>query len=107
MDLRLIYITTKDVDEARRIGRSLITERLVACVNIVDAIESLYWWKGEIVDSREAVVIAKTKTALVPAVIEKVKLLHGYECPCVVALPILEGNEDFLRWIENETVYSS
>jgi periplasmic divalent cation tolerance protein len=107
MDITLIYITTKDTEEARRIGRTLVEERLVACVNIVDNVNSLYWWEEKIVDDREAIVIAKTKGTLVPAVIERVKSLHGYSCPCVVALPIVDGNKDFLSWVCNETVTSS
>jgi Uncharacterized protein involved in tolerance to divalent cations len=103
MDVRLIYITTKDREEAGRIGRTLVEERLVACVNILDKVDSLYWWEGKIVDDREALIIAKTKNTLVPAVIERVKSLHGYSCPCIVALPIVDGNEDFLTWVCNET----
>lgn len=102
MDVRLIYVTVKDTEEARRIGRTLIEERLVACVNILDGINSLYWWKGKIVDDREALVIAKTKGSLVPAVIEKVRSLHSYSCPCIVTLPIIDGNQDFLSWVERE-----
>jgi periplasmic divalent cation tolerance protein len=104
MDLRLVYITTKDKEEARRIGRTLVEERLVACVNILDGLNSMYWWEGKIADENEALVIAKTKGPLVRAVIEKVKSMHSYTCPCVVALPILEGNQDFLKWICDETL---
>ena len=98
-----IYVTTKDADEARRIGRELVESRLAACVNIIGGVNSLYWWEGKIQDEREAVLVAKTRESLVPELIEKVKSLHSYTCPCVVALPVEDGNPDFLRWIEGET----
>lgn len=103
MKLCLVYITAEDKDEARAIGRELVESRLAACVNIIDGVNSFYWWDGEIQDDDEAVLIAKTKEALVPELIEKVKSLHSYECPCIVSMPILDGNADFLQWIEDET----
>jgi len=103
MNHRFVYVTTASREEARAIGRALVEERLVACVNILDGVSSLYWWKGEIQDDREAVLIAKTTSARMPQVIERVKALHSYEVPCVVSLPILEGNPAFLEWIARET----
>ena len=103
MNLNLVYITAEDTDEARAIGRALVESRLVACVNIIDGVNSMYWWEGAIQDDHEAVLIAKTREALVPELIEKVKELHSYECPCIVSMPIESGNVDFLRWIEDET----
>ena len=103
MELRFIYITACDRDQARAIGRTLVEERLVACVNIIDGMNSLYWWQGAIRDDHEAIVIAKTRADLVPRLTDRVKALHSYHVPCIVALPILSGNLDFLRWIEQET----
>ena len=103
MELNLVYITAKDKEEARRIGRELVTNRLAACVNIIDGVNSIYWWEGSVRDESEAVLVAKTRKSLVPALIRKVKSIHSYTCPCVVSLPILDGNPDFLAWIANET----
>jgi periplasmic divalent cation tolerance protein len=103
MELRFIYITAKDRDQARAIGRALVEERLAACVNIIDGVNSFYWWHDAIQDDREAVVIAKTRAELVPKLTDRVRALHSYQVPCVVALPILSGNPDFLTWIEQET----
>ncbi|MBN2097217.1 MAG: divalent-cation tolerance protein CutA [Candidatus Omnitrophica bacterium] len=103
MKLNLVYITAKDKDEARKIGRELVKERLAACVNIIDGMNSLYWWEGKIQDDNEAILIAKTKESLVSALITKVKSLHSYSCPCIVSLPILDGNKDYLEWLEKET----
>ena len=98
-----VYITAGDEDEARMLGRALIEARLAASVNIIPQVRSLFRWRGEQKDVGEAVVIAKTRDSLVEAVVAKVKELHSYECPCIVALPIAAGNPDYLDWIEAET----
>jgi len=102
--MNIIYMTTKNRDEARAIGRELLAKRLAACVNIIDNMNSLYWWEGEIQDDREAVLIAKTKESLVPEVIKTVKAMHSYECPCIIAAPITGGYSAFLEWIAKETL---
>ena len=104
METRLIYITASGMDEARTVCRALVSERLAACVNIIENMRSMYWWEGEIQDDREVIVIAKTRESLVPDLIEKVKSMHSHDCPCVVSLPIVDGNREFLEWVENETL---
>ncbi len=104
MDFRLLYITAAKVEEARRIGRALVEARLAACANIVPGIESIYHWQGAIVEDREMLLIVKTRAELVDAAIAKVRELHSYTCPCVVALPILAGNADYLEWLGQETL---
>jgi len=101
--LRIVYITAKNKKEAKKIGEGLVKARLAACVNIIDGMESIYRWEGKIERAGECVLIAKTRKALVLPVIKKVKSLHSYSCPCIISLPILEGNKDYLKWIEGET----
>ena len=101
--LRFCYVTCRSAEEARAIGRAVVAERLAACANLLGGVESLYWWKGALEESREVALILKTRAALVPALTERVKALHGYEVPCVVALPILGGNADYLAWLAAET----
>jgi len=103
MNINLIYITTGSMDEAKTIGKELVSSRLAACVNIIDNMNSMYWWDGKIQDDREVIIIAKTKESLVPELIEKVKSIHSYDCPCIVSLPILDGNKTFLEWVAKET----
>ena len=103
MGINFIYITASSVDEARSIGKELVSSRVAACANIIDNINSIYWWDGEIQDDTEAILILKTRDSLVPELIEKVKSIHSYDCPCIVSLPILEGNKPFLDWVYNET----
>lgn len=103
MDTCLVYITASGSEEARRIGRALVAARLAACANVYSAISSIYWWEGEVQEDTEAVLIAKTRKELVPALSDKVREVHSYDCPCIVALPIAGGNPAFLDWIETET----
>jgi len=103
MKTNFIYITTSCLEEARAIGNELVSRRLAAGVNIIDSINSIYWWDGKIQDEKEAILIAKTKEVLVPELIEKVKSMHSYACPCIVSLPILDGSRMFLDWVIDET----
>ncbi len=99
----VVYITTRNRDEAIQIGKILVSERFAACVNIIDKMHSIYWWKDNIQEDDEAVLIAKTGKKKMEALTERVKELHSYSCPCVVALPIKAGNQDYLNWINQET----
>ena len=103
MSACFIYVTASDSEEARRIGRALVEARLAACANVIDRVTSVYWWQGEVQEDDEAVLIAKTREDLVDDLTAKVKELHSYECPCVVALPVTGGNAEFLDWIAAET----
>lgn len=104
-NLRYIYITTPSKEEAKRIGRILVELRLAACVNIIDRMESIYIWEGEIKEANECVLIAKTHYAKVRELTETVKELHSYDCPCVVSMTITEdeGNKDYLDWLIQES----
>ncbi len=103
MSAWFVYITAKDKQQAYEIGRALVEERLVACVNIVDVMTSMYWWQDKVQEDNEAVCIAKTRQTLIEPLIERVKQLHSYECPCVIAWPIQAANEAYLKWIRDET----
>ena len=103
MQNRLLYMTAGSMEEARKIGRALVEERLVACVNLIDGMKSIYWWEGAVEESSEVVMIAKTTAGRVGAVVERVRDLHSYSVPCVVAVPIESGNPDFMKWIARET----
>jgi len=102
MQYHSIYITTKDEEEAKRIGKTLVEEKLAACVNI-HPIKSIYRWGGGIEEEEETALLVKTKAELADEVIERVKELHSYEVPCIVSLPIEKGNPDYLKWIKEST----
>jgi periplasmic divalent cation tolerance protein len=100
--LTLAYITCSDVDEARRIGRALVLERLAACVNILPKMESFYWWNGKIENDQETVLIAKIPESSRAALLERVLELHSYDTPCVLFLPVTGGNPEYLDWLTSE-----
>jgi periplasmic divalent cation tolerance protein len=102
MKVNFIYMTAGSREEARKIGKELVISRLAACVNILDNMNSLYMWQGKVQDDSEIVMIAKTTEDHVPQLVEKVKSLHSYECPCIVSIPVSGGNQDFLDWIMDE-----
>ena len=103
MKFLFVYITAKDKAQARLIGKALVAERLAACVNILGPMNSFYVWGGKLCDDTEAVLIAKTRATLLRRLVKRVKALHSYEIPCIVALPIVGGNEEFLEWLGKET----
>jgi periplasmic divalent cation tolerance protein len=107
MTATFVYMTAKDREEALKIGRSLVEARLAACVNVLDGMTSLYRWDDEIQEDQETVLVAKTTETLVEALIERVRSLHSYDCPCIVTWPIHSGNAAYLQWIADETQQSA
>ncbi len=101
MDKYLVYITAENIEQARKIGNTLVEERLVACVNILPDMQSIYWWEGKVEESNEAAIIAKTIQANIEKIKLRVKELHSYDCPCIIAINIEDGNTEYLDWIEN------
>ena len=102
MEYCSIYVTAGSEDEAAGIGRTLIDERLAACVNILP-VKSIYRWEDTIEQESEVVMFVKTRASLAEKVTERVKSLHSYEVPCIVVLPVKQGNFDYLQWIEEST----
>jgi periplasmic divalent cation tolerance protein len=102
MEINMIYITAGSKDEAKRIGKALIGNGLAACVNIIENMTSMYVWDGKLQDANETILIVKTTKERVSDLIEKVKSLHSYDCPCIVSLPVSGGNPAFLKWVAEE-----
>ncbi len=99
MKVQLIYITTGSMEEAQKIAAVLVKERLAACANIIENIRSIYVWKNEFHNEKEALLLAKTIKNRVPELIKRVREIHSYECPCIVSLPITDGFPPFLDWV--------
>jgi len=100
--LILMYVTCQDKNEAKNIGNILLENRLCGCCNIIDRIESIYWWNEEIENDEESILIVKTKDDKIDEIISKVREIHSYENPCILALPILKASEDYKNFIEKE-----
>lgn len=103
MEFRFLYITVGSPEEAGKIAEAVVGERLAACANLLKGMESVYWWQGKLTRDQETVLVFKTRATLVPACIDRIKSLHSYSCPCVVALPLVDGNPAYLDWLAQET----
>lgn len=99
MKINFIYMTVGNKDEAKKIGKELVASKLAACVNILDNMNSFYLWDGEMQEDTEVVMVAKTTEDRIPDLVEKVKSMHSYDCPCIVSLPVSGGHQPFLDWI--------
>jgi len=100
----IVLITTSQDEESQLIARVLLEQRKAACVNIVPAISSLYWWGNAIQQDKESLLIVKTRAELLDEVIRLVKEVHSYEVPEIIALPVIGGNHEYLEWIDREVV---
>ncbi len=96
----VIYVTAKDKRQATTIATALLKDRLIACANVVPQITSIYTWKGKIEQSKEVLLILKTKKTSFHAVAKKVKSMHSYEVPEIIALPIVAGEKFYLSWLK-------
>ncbi len=103
MDYVIIYVTAPDEETAVTIGRALVEEKLAACANIVPRIRSLYRWKGAVEDEREVLMILKTRTELFDRVEQRVRSMHPYEVPEIVAIPLTHGSPPYLDWLSDCT----
>jgi periplasmic divalent cation tolerance protein len=100
---KIVVLSTCDSEEeAKRLARHLVEHHLAACVNILPGARSVYRWKGKIEDASEFVLIIKSSRPLFPALRAELEKAHSYEIPEVIALPILDGSEPYLNWLDSE-----
>src|SRR6056297_465412 len=97
--VNMVYMTAGSKDEAFALGKELVANKLAACVNVIDNMQSIFEWEGEVQHDTEVVLIAKTTATRTPELIEMVQNKHSYDCPSVVCLPVSNGNPAFLEWI--------
>ena len=97
---RVVLITCGSREEAEKISKILVEEKLAACVNILSGVKSYFWWKGKVDEADEYLLIIKTSVEKIEKLFRKVKELHSYSVPEIISLPILEGNTEYLKWIE-------
>lgn len=99
----VVFITAPKQEEAEKIARALVEAKLAGCVNILKNVRSIYTWEDKIEDEREVLMMVKTKKDLFGPLEQKVKGLHSYSVPEIIAVPILEGSADYLRWLRDVT----
>lgn len=102
-NVMVIFITASSIDQARKIGKTLVEEGRVACCNIVQHVESIFKWKGSVHVESEVLLICKTREDLFDTVEKRVKQLHSYEVPEIIALPVTQGSKSYLDWVIKET----
>jgi len=93
--------TTPSKNEAEKIAKTLLEERLIACANIIGPVQSLFWWQGKIDEAQEHLILMKTRKDLFSKLSEKVKALHSYQIPEIIAVPIVEGFKPYMEWLES------
>ena len=99
----IVLITAQKEEEAAEIAKDIVGKKLAACVNIVKGVRSIYRWKGKREDEEEVLLVVKSRRTLFPDLVKRVKELHRYTVPEIIALPIIEGSEEYLGWLKEET----
>jgi periplasmic divalent cation tolerance protein len=99
----IVLITVSSEGEAEKIGSALVDEHLAACVNIVPGVRSLFFWEGKTQNERELLLICKSRQPLLDRIITRVKTLHSYAVPEIIALPVVGGSGDYLGWVREAT----
>ena len=102
-EVRVVLVTAPDAETGARIARSLVEEGLIACANLVPGIRSIYRWQGRVAEDAEVLLVLKTRASRFAAVAARVKALHPYELPEVIALPVADGSEAYLDWVVAES----
>src|SRR5262245_65101486 len=103
----VVLVTTGSPAEGEQIARTLVEEQLAACVNRTAPIQSVYRWQGKVEQSEEELLIIKTRRQLFPALDRRIRELHSYAVPEIIALPVLEGNSEYLRWLREQVSRSA
>jgi periplasmic divalent cation tolerance protein len=101
MSYVFIVTTTQNKEEAVKIVRSLLKERLIACANILGPVSSLFWWQGKIDEENEFLIFMKSRKSLFERISKRVTEIHSYDVPEIILLPIIEGSPPYLDWLRD------
>jgi periplasmic divalent cation tolerance protein len=97
----VVLITFPSLEEAQKIADALVNEHLAACVNMVGGVRSLFIWEGEVQDASEVIGVAKTTQERLDPLVNRVKSLHSYSVPEIIAVPIVGGDPHYLKWVRD------
>jgi periplasmic divalent cation tolerance protein len=99
----VVFVTASNKKEAEYIAVEIIKNKLAACVNIIEKVHSFFWWQAKLDSAKEALLVIKTRKVLINKLIKRIKSLHSYEVPEIIALPIIAGNKKYLEWVDEST----
>jgi len=102
-DFVVVFVTAPSAEVAGSLAKALVTEKLVACVNILPGLRSIYAWEGKVCDEEEVLCVLKTRRELFPRLRDRVTALHPYQVPEIIALPLVDGSAPYLAWLRDET----
>lgn len=102
-EIMTVFVTVGNPDDGLALSRALVEEKLVACVNMISQVRSIYWWKEEVCEEQEVLLVMKTPASLYDSLQSRIRQLHPYEVPEIVALPIVKGLPDYLNWVVDST----
>ena len=102
-DFVVVFVTVPNAELAASLAKTLVAEKLVACVSILPGLRSIYAWEGKVCDEPELLCLLKTRRTLFSSLRERVTALHPYQVPEIIALPLVDGNAPYLAWLRDET----
>jgi periplasmic divalent cation tolerance protein len=102
-DFVIVLVTTPNAEVAANLAKTLVIEKLVACVSILPGLRSIYTWEGKVCDEEEVLCVGKTRRTLFAPLRDRVVALHPYQVPEIIALPLVEGSSPYLAWLRDET----
>lgn len=97
----VVLVTVSSIEEGERIAKRILEEKLAACVNIIGSVKSFFWWEGKVDEACESLLVIKTRLDKLEKLVETIKELHSYEVPEIIAIPIIGGLRDYLKWIDD------
>ena len=99
----VVFVTTASQKEAVKIARAMVNTKLAACASIIPAIQSVYRWKGKLVNEREVLILLKSMKPRYRALEKAIRAIHSYETPEIIALPVSDGLAQYIEWVSDET----
>ena len=99
----LVLTNLPDERAGKALAHHLVEQQLAACVNCLPRVQSIFRWQGKVVTEQEVLMMLKTRAEHFPAIVERVKALHSYEVPEIIALPIQEGSQSYVDWLKEST----
>jgi periplasmic divalent cation tolerance protein len=98
----IVFVTTISPEEARKIAGLLLSQKKIACVNILNSAQSMFWWKGRIETTEESLMIIKSKKSQLADIVSITKSVHSYEVPEIIAVPVIGGSPEYFNWLDKE-----